>query len=122
MVVIHGIGPEKEVICTRATQVGDVLSIGMVSAEYVIESATALIRELKNSGSGSGLLMFSCLLRAILLGGSHEKEIELLQKELEGFPGPCLFLSSAGEICPRYTETGGTLNQIYSYALIACRF
>jgi hypothetical protein len=121
-VVIHGIGPEGEVICTRAIQVGDVLNIGMVNANYVIESASALIRDIKNNGNGKSLLMFSCLLRSILSGGSHGEEVELIKKELEGFPIPYLFISSAGEICPLYTETGRTLNQIYAYALIACQF
>jgi hypothetical protein len=122
MVVIHGIGPEKEVICTRAVRVGDVLSLGMVNTDYVIETANAVIRDIKNNGSGESFLMFSCLLRSILLGGNHGDEIELIRKELEGFSSPYMFISSAGEICPRYTETGKTTNQIYAYALIAIQF
>jgi hypothetical protein len=121
-VVIHGIGPAREVICTRAMQVGDVLSVGMVGGEYVIESATALVRDIKNSGGGENIIMFSCVLRSILLGGSHGEEVELIRKELEGFSGSYLFLGSTGEICPRYTEPGKTINKIYAYALIACRF
>jgi hypothetical protein len=110
------------VICGNLVYAGETLNIGMLNADYVTESAAALVREIKNSGGGENILMFSCLLRSILQGGSHEGEIELIRKELEGFPGPCMFLSSGGEVCPRYTETGKTVNQLYAYALIACRF
>jgi hypothetical protein len=98
------------------------VSVGLVNADYVMESANALIRDIKSNGNGESFLMFSCILRSILLGGNHGEEIELIQKELEGFHVPYLFISSAGEICPLYTETGETLNKIYAYAIIACQF
>jgi urease gamma subunit len=121
-VIMQGTTPEGEVVCDNLMQVGDALSIGMVNADYVIESTASLIQDIKNNGSGESFLMFSCLLRSILNGGSHGEEIELMRKELGALSGPGLFISSAGEICPRYTETGKTLNQIYAYTLIACRF
>jgi hypothetical protein len=121
-VVMQGATPEGEVICGNLVYVGETLNIGMLNADYVTESAAALIQDIKNSGGGENILMFSCLLRSILLGGSHEGEVELIRKELEGFPGPCMFLGSGGEVCPRYTETGKTQNQLYAYALIACQF
>jgi hypothetical protein len=121
-VVMQGTAPQGELICDNLMQTGDSLNIGMVSADYVMESAASLVQDIKNSSGGENLLMFSCFLRSILLGGSHGEEIELIRKELEGFSGPYLFFDSAGEICPRYTETGETLNQISASALIACQF
>jgi hypothetical protein len=121
-VVMQGATPEGEVICGNLVQVGETLNIGMLNADYVIESANALLEEIKNScESRKNLIICSCLLRSILLGGSHEEEIELIRKELKSFEH-CLIFSSAGEICPRYTEDGKTLNQLFAYALIACRF
>jgi hypothetical protein len=121
-VVMQGANPEGEVICGNLVKVGEPLNIGMLNADYVMESAKALLQEVKKSEGGENFIICSCLLRSILLGGSHEEEVELIREELKSFPGPYLILSSAGEICPRYNETGKTLNQLFAYALVACRF
>jgi hypothetical protein len=57
-----------------------------------------------------------------VLGGNSTAEIELIQKELAGFPAPYLFFYSGGEFCPQYTESGGIVNRFYQYALVACQF
>ena len=121
-VVILGMSPEGELICNRVMNSGEVLGIGMMTSDYVLESAAALVQDIKNNGNGADFFIFSCFLRSNLLGGSHKDEIELIEKELEGFPGSCLFISSAGEICPRYIEFGKTRNRMYAYAIIACQF
>jgi hypothetical protein len=122
-IVMQWANTEGEVICGNLVHVGETLNIGMLNADYVTESANTLLQDIKNSGEGGeNFIMCSCLLRSILLGGSHEEEIELIRKELKNFPGPFMFFSSAGEICPRYIEDGKTLNQLFAYALIACRF
>jgi hypothetical protein len=119
--IIRDISPEGALICSRKMRPGGILNIGATTADYVLESAKSLIRKIKETGNDRGGFMFSCFMRNIALGGNTMEEIKLIQKELAGFPGTCLFCYSGGEICPQYTKSGGTKNQFYQYALIACQ-
>jgi len=122
VIVMHGIGPAGEIICSVSVQVGAVLNIGAITANNVLESAKTLVQDIKKNGTGAGLFIFSCFLRNVVLGGNSREEIELIQKELGDFPNPYLFLYSGGEICPQYTNSGENVNRHYQYALIACQF
>jgi hypothetical protein len=117
VVIMHGIGPEGELICGSSVETGGILNIGAITAKNVLESTNKLIQEIKKNGTGQGLFVFSCFLRNIVLGRNSTAEVELIRRELDGYPNPYLFLYSAGEICPREN-----VNQFYSYALIACQF
>jgi hypothetical protein len=122
VVVMRGITADGALITSRHLRVGGVLNIGSITANDVLESAKTLLQDIKKTGGGSGLIIFSCFLRNIVLGGNSMAEIDLVQKELGSFPGPYLFLYSGGEFCPKYTESGGTVNRYYQYALVACQF
>ena len=121
VVVMHDI-EDKELICSVTVKTGGEINIGVITADYVLESARILVQGIKNNSSGAGLIMFSCFLRNVVLGGCSMSEIELVKNEMSDFPHPYLFLYSAGELCPRYLKSGETLNRIYQYALIACQF
>jgi len=122
VVIMHGIGPAEELICSVSVQVGAVLNIGAITANNVLDSAKELVQDIKKNSTGAGLLIFSCFLRNVVLGGNSREEIELIQKELGDYPNPYLFLYSGGEICPQYANSGENVNRHYQYALIACQF
>ena len=122
VVVMLDINQNEELICSVSVKTGGELNIGVITADYVLESARILIQGIKNNPSGAGLIMFSCFLRNVVLGGKSMAEIDIVQKEMSDFPHPYLFLYSAGELCPRYLKSGKTMNRIYQYALIACQF
>jgi hypothetical protein len=122
VVVLQDIGPEGQLICSRKVQSGGVLNIGAVTSDSVLESAKSMAQDLKKDCNGRGFLMFSCLLRNVVLGGSSQAEFELVRQELGSYSGSWLFLNSGGEICPGYTENGESVNRFHQYALIACQF
>jgi len=122
VIIMHGIGPAGELICSVSVQVGAVLNIGAITVNNVLESAKVLVQNIKENGTGAGLLIFSCFLRNVVLGGNSREEIELIQEELGDYPNPYLFLYSGGEICPQCTNSGENVNRHYQYALIACQF
>jgi hypothetical protein len=122
VVVMYSISPEGALICGTHVQVGGTLKIGVINADYVLASARDMIQAVKKTGNQAGFLMFSCFLRSVVLRGNSLAEIELFQKEIGGFSSPYLFLYSGGEICPRYMESGETVNRFYQFALIACQF
>jgi len=122
VVIVQDISPEGQLICGRVVKIGGILNMVAVTADTVLESAKVMARDLKNSGNGTGFIMFSCFLRNIVLGGSSQVEYESVYKELDGCAGSWLFLNSGGELCPIYTENGELVNRFHQYALIACQF
>jgi hypothetical protein len=121
VVIVLEINAEGALICSRHVQTGGILDIGAITIEHILESARTLVQNLKKNEGSAGLFIFSCFLRSIVLGEGPTAEVELIQQELDDFPCPYLFLSSGGELCPKYTESGETMNQALQYAIIACR-
>jgi len=121
VVVVQDIDSQGTLICGRHIPVGGILNIGAITEEHVLESAKTLIQEIKENEGGEGLFIFSCFLRTVVLGGGAAAEVELIQRELSGYPGSFLYLNSGGELCPRYVKSGETVNQALQYAIIACQ-
>jgi len=118
VVVVQKITEEGTLICGRHIPVGGLLNIGAITADYVLESAKALIRDLKKDEDKTRFtIIISCFLRTIVLGGATA-EVSLIQQELSG---GYLYLNSGGELCPRYAKSGETVNQALQYAIIACQ-
>jgi hypothetical protein len=122
VVVLQDISPEGHLMCSMNVQAGGILNMGAITADSVLESAKVIAQGLKNDGSGTGFIMFSCFLRNVVLGGSSQAEFELVRRELGGHSGSWLFLNSGGELCPVYTEKGELVNRFHQFALIACQF
>jgi hypothetical protein len=121
VVVVQDIDSQGALICGRHISVGGILNIGAITEEHVLESAKTLLQEIKENEGGAGLFIFSCFLRSVVLGGGAAAEVELIQRELSGYPGSFLYLNSGGELCPRYLKSGETVNQALQYAIIACQ-
>jgi hypothetical protein len=122
VVVVQKITDEGTLICGRHIPVGGILDIGAITADYVLESAKALIREVKKDEDKTRFtIIISCFLRTIVLGHATA-EVSLIQQELGDTPGGYLYLNSGGELCPRYIRSGETVNQALQYAVIACQF
>jgi hypothetical protein len=120
VVIISDIGEGGTLICSRNIQTGGSLNIGSISEAYVLETASAISQSIKKAGGGEGLFMFSCFSRTVTLGGDPLGELKVIQRELKDFSVPYLFLYSGGEICPRKTEHGRSINHFHQYALVAC--
>jgi len=120
VVVVQSITPEGTFICGKHVPKGGILNVGAITAEHVLESARTLIQTIKKSGSGTGLFIFSCFSRTVVLGEGAAPEVELIQRELDDFPGVYLYFNSGGELCPKYTDSGEVKNQALQYAIVAC--
>jgi hypothetical protein len=122
VVVVQNITPDGTLICGRHIPVGGILNIGAIGANYVLESAKTLFRNIKeDGGGGTWLFVISCFLRTVVLGEGATAEVAVMRQELDSFPGSWLYINSGGELCPKYTESGETENQALQYAIIACQ-
>jgi hypothetical protein len=121
VVVVQAIDPDGTLICGRHIQAGGILNIGAIGANYVLESAGTLFRNIKDSGGGTWLFVISCFLRAVVLGEGSTAEVAVLRDELGSFYGCWLYVNSGGELCPEYTESGETENSGLQYSITACQ-
>ncbi len=67
------------------------------------------------------LLLVSCNSRSVVLDTEPLAEMGLVHKRLSGVV-PYHMLYSGGEICPAYTEDGGTRNRFHNFSFTACLF
>ncbi|MDR0456507.1 MAG: FIST C-terminal domain-containing protein [Treponema sp.] len=121
VVVVQNIDSKGTLICGRHVSVGGVLNIGAITEGHVFESAKTLIQDIRKNEDGAGLFIISCFLRTVVLGSGAIAEVELIQRELGNYSGAYLYLNSGGELCPKYTNSGETVNQALQYAIIACQ-
>jgi hypothetical protein len=122
VVVVQNITSDGTLICSRQVPAGKLLKIGASTADMVLTGAKTLFQSIAEGGDRAGLLVFSCFLRSVTLGGGAIAEAQLLQQALGSNSGPWLYLNSGGELCPTYADSGEIVNQALQYALIACQF
>jgi len=121
VVVVQTVSPDGTLICGRHIPVGGILNIGAIGANFVLESARTLFQNIKEDSGGKWVFVISCFLRTVVLGEGATAEVAVLRQEFDSFPCSWLYINSGGELCPRYTESGGTENQALQYAIIACQ-
>jgi hypothetical protein len=119
IVVMIDIDRNGALLCSREVRAGGTLNIGSTTAGYVLESAKALARSVRDDREHAALFMFSCFSRSVPLGDPLA-ETRIIREELAGFPVPYTFCYSGGEICPEYTGPDTTANRFHQYALVAC--
>lgn len=121
VVVISDVNAQGHLICSQNVRTGESLSIGAANADQVLDSAAALVREITGAGDGSGVFIFPCFMRNVILGGNSLAEIDLIRKAFAGRPVPFVICYSGGELCPRHTGSGDIENQFYQFAIVACQ-
>lgn len=118
---IYTLTPEKYAVCGGRMPVGATLSIATIDTEDVLTTARQVIGDILASPKRTGLLMFPCVSRNLVLGADAEAELDLV-RDLIGGQIPYLFAYSGGEFCPTYLPDGSTVNQFHNHSFIACAF
>ena len=116
------LSPEKYAICAGAIPQGSTLYVASSDKETVLgttgEAIGAILRDIKGS---SGLLIYSCISRAMTLGSEQFMEMELIDRDLGG-KLPLMMVNSGGEICPTQVSGGTAINRFQNNAFVACLF
>jgi len=115
--------PERYALCAGATPEGSTLNIATTDKEDVLltsEQAADLI--LGDIEGASGLLIYSCIARSMVLIGEHQySEIDLINKKTAG-KLPFMMAYSGGEFCPTQDSNNKAINRFHNNAFIACLF
>lgn len=113
--------PEGHLVCGATMPQNGTLAIGNMSADYVLESAGELTRQVLASGKTGGILLYPCITRNLVLGVDTLVEMQQLGNAFEGRL-PYQVAYSGGEFCPLPGEGGKLQNRFHNFSLVACAF
>jgi hypothetical protein len=103
---------------------GATVSVGGIDYDDVVLTTSEALKQIlqkknaKDGGGNSCLLMFSCLTRYVVLKAHSTAEMEKVNESLHSTD--YIFSYCGGEICPVYTEKGGTVNRFHNCTFTAC--
>jgi hypothetical protein len=118
---IYGINDDGSLDCGQDVPIGGTLKIGSVTGDLILETAGHITDLALRAPGDSGILLFSCISRNIVLS-DPEDEIRTVLKEMKNCPVPYLFLYAGGEICPLTNKKEKLINSFHQYTIIGCRF
>ncbi|MCL2617096.1 MAG: FIST C-terminal domain-containing protein [Defluviitaleaceae bacterium] len=114
--------PERYAICAGAIPEGSTLHIATLSKEDVIQTAGQVLDQMLRDMEGvSGMLIYSCVGRSMVLGADQYDEMNLISGKVAG-KLPFMMASAGGEICPTQILGGKATNRFHNNAFIACLF
>ena len=118
--VVVGCTPEKYAVCAGVAPQGASLHLGELDKQDVLlTTGKALDLALENAQGASCMLLYSCVSRAITLGGDPQAELNLVQEKIHGRL-PFLIAYSGGEMCPTQTDNGKAINRFHNNTFILC--
>ena len=89
--------------------------------DVMLTTGEAVESILKEAGSASVILIYSCISRSMALGADQFKEMELVSDRVGGLL-PYMLANSGGEICPTHISREKAINRFHNNAFIACVF
>ncbi|MDR0562659.1 MAG: FIST C-terminal domain-containing protein [Spirochaetaceae bacterium] len=110
--------PEGHMVFGGRIPVGAMLAVGDMDYQDVLATAKELLGTVI-AQKGSCILLFSCLMRYLILGADTVAEMELTRAAI-GKRKPYYFLYSGGEFCPVRNERGRLVNRFHNCTVIAC--
>ena len=119
--VIHMLTPDGYAVCGGAMPVGSALSVGLLEAGDVLKTSEKIMNDIVSSGECSGVLIFPCVSRGLIMGADMLMELEIIRRCADG-KIPYHVVYSGGEYCPVYGEDGHTENRFHNFSVIACIF
>jgi hypothetical protein len=116
---IFAITPEGYAVCGGVMPLNATLEIGYIDHDDVISTTKKTINKILEQKNRDGLLIFSCLVRNLVLGFDVFAEMEEVEKTING-KIPYFISYSGGEICPVYNEEGKFVNRFHNDTIITC--
>ena len=116
---IYSLNDDGSASCGGVMPEGGTLSIGRLDVDDILLTAGQSVKKLLEKEDISGVIMFPCLGRNMVLGVTPLSEIEKVQGVL-GDSVPWHLAYSGGELCPVYASDGSTVNRFHNFTFVAC--
>ena len=114
--------PERYALCAGAVPEGSTLHIAMSDKDDVIlTTSRAVNRILDDIDKASGILIYSCISRSMVLGTDQFYEANMVNEKISNRL-PFMMACSGGEICPTTHSGGEATNRFHNNAFVVCLF
>lgn len=117
---IYAFTPEGYAACGGEMPIGATLGIGALDLDDILAGTRELLEKNSENKDVSGLVIFSCIGRNLILGADFFAEGNIVEK-IAG-KVPYLLCYSGGEICPAPANNDKELNKFHNYTMVICRF
>ena len=116
---IYGLNDDGSAVCGGIMPEGGTLYIGRMDVEDILLTAANSAKELLGTGSVSGIIMFPCLGRNMVLAVDPFAEIDAVKNTI-GDRLPWHLAYSGGECCPVCDKDGRMANRFHNFTFIGC--
>ena len=108
-------------VCGGFMPEGSTLYIGRMDVEDILLTAETSLNTLLENEDTSGVIMFPCLGRNMVLAMDPLAEINVAKNVL-GDRVPWHLAYAGGECCPVYSKDGKAVNRFHNFTFIGCAF
>ncbi|MDR0958431.1 MAG: FIST C-terminal domain-containing protein [Clostridiales bacterium] len=105
-------------VCRGNMEANTIFTVTNPLKEDVLESTSALMDRILKEQYNTAII-FSCIIRRIVLGTDFLAEAELIAEKLKNTDN-IFFSYSGGEICPSSLKNGNVTNRFHNYSAVAC--
>jgi len=116
---IYSLNDDGSALCGGVMPEGGSLYIGRMDEEDILLTAETSLKTLFEGGATSGVLMFPCLGRNMVLMVDPLAEIDVVKAQIADRV-PWHLAYSGGECCPVYNKSGGLINRFHNFTFICC--
>jgi hypothetical protein len=109
-------------VCGDRVPVGSTLSIGYFNPDELVTTAGRTLQEALSGGDYHTMLIYSCVGRFFALGYDSMKELDQVQKQMEGISINYMAAYAGGELCPVYDKNRKTVNRNHGNSFVICAF
>jgi hypothetical protein len=114
--------PERYALCAGAVPEGSTLQVAISDKDDIILTSKEAVEQMLDDIEGaSGMLVYSCISRSMVLGVDLFDEINLVDDSISDRL-PYMMACSGGEFCPTLYSDGKAVNRFHNNAFIACLF
>ncbi|MCL2575056.1 MAG: FIST C-terminal domain-containing protein [Defluviitaleaceae bacterium] len=120
--IFIGLTPENHALFGGIVSEGNDIHIALTDKNDVLMTTGKLVDQiLEENPNASGLLVYSCVARAMAMGVEQYSEMELVNEKLAN-KLPILMSTSGGEMCPTQISDNNAINRFHNNTFVACVF
>ncbi|MHC6203424.1 FIST N-terminal domain-containing protein [Breznakiellaceae bacterium SP9] len=119
---IYSMTAEGWAVCGDEMPLGGAFSIGAFDYQGVLDTADLTLQNLLEAGKQiSGILLYPCMSRSLMIAPNSEAEMQRIADTLEErYPYSVCY--AGGEIGPLPDHDGKLVNYFHNYSFVACAF
>jgi hypothetical protein len=114
--------PDGSVVSGDKIPEGATINIGAWNTEELVNTSGSTLRQALSQKNHHTVLIYCCIGRYFALGYESTKELEQIQKQMEGTGSSYIAAYVGGELCPVYGKDGKTVNRNHGNSIVICTF